>query len=206
MPRGHSFAAWRLGFELGTVTKPMRSSWLAGLALGLATLAPSAALAGDRVIEPSTYRTENYNAPVPETLAGAKAVLDADAAKKLMDAGTAVFIDVYPRPPKPANLPTSTLWRDPPHRSIKGAVWLANVGFGGLTEPVRAYFERELVRLSAGDKAKPLVFFCLRDCWMSWNAAKRALEMGYENVYWFSEGTDAWEEQGYEVDIIRPEP
>jgi rhodanese-related sulfurtransferase len=28
---------------------------------------------------------------------------------------------------------------------------------------------------------------------MSWNAAKRALAMGYTNVAWYPEGTDGWE-------------
>jgi rhodanese-related sulfurtransferase len=27
---------------------------------------------------------------------------------------------------------------------------------------------------------------------MSWNAAKRALAMGYSNVAWYPEGTDGW--------------
>ena len=156
--------------------------------------------------EPGAYRTDNYNAPVPKTLRGAKGVLAADAAKALMDSGGTVLIDVYPRPPKPTNLPASTVWREPPHRSIKGAVWLANTGFGGLSAQVQAYFEGELVRLTGGDKTKALVFFCLRDCWMSWNAAKRAIEMGYSTVYWFSEGTDAWEENGYLIEIIEPAP
>ncbi len=174
-------------------------------AFALALVAPLARAETD-VAEPETYRTENYNAPVPATLKGARAVLSADAAKQMMDDGHAVFIDVYPRPPKPANLPAGTVWRDPPHRSIKGAVWLANIGFGGLTDQMQAVFEAGLARLSGGDKAKPLVFFCLRDCWMSWNAAKRALTLGYTQVYWFSEGTDAWEEFGYPIAVIEPEP
>ena len=31
---------------------------------------------------------------------------------------------------------------------------------------------------------------------MSWNAAKRALALGYGNVAWFPDGTDAWEALG----------
>jgi PQQ-dependent catabolism-associated CXXCW motif protein len=48
------------------------------------------------------------------------------------------------------------------------------------------------------------VFFCLKDCWMSWNAAKRALSLGYRNVMWFSEGTDGWQELGYPlIDVTK---
>jgi PQQ-dependent catabolism-associated CXXCW motif protein len=36
------------------------------------------------------------------------------------------------------------------------------------------------------------VVYCLKDCWMSWNAAKRALAMGYTNVAWYPDGTDGW--------------
>ena len=60
--------------------------------------------------------------------------------------------------------------------------------------------------MSGGDKAKPLLFFCLRNCWMSWNTAKRALSYGYTNVLWFAEGTDAWQEIGQPIAELKPEP
>jgi PQQ-dependent catabolism-associated CXXCW motif protein len=158
------------------------------------------------VPEPSSYRTDDYNKPVPKTLAGVAAVVDADAAKALMTVGDAIFIDVYPRPPKPPNLPSTTIWREPPHRSIKGAKWVPNVGFGALSPVTQAFFENQLVRLTDGRRDKPLVIFCLRDCWMSWNAAKRAISLGYTKVFWFSEGTDAWEESGYDLTVVEPVP
>jgi PQQ-dependent catabolism-associated CXXCW motif protein len=170
-----------------------------------AMVSGSGALSSDTfVAEPGGYRADDYNRPVPKTLNGVKAVIDAEAAKKLLESGSAVFIDVHPRAPKPANLPATTIWREPQHRSIKGAVWLPNVGFGQLSGPVQDYFEAELVRLSRGNKSQPLVMFCLRDCWMSWNASKRAMALGYTSVYWFSEGTDAWEESGYELTVLSP--
>jgi PQQ-dependent catabolism-associated CXXCW motif protein len=157
------------------------------------------------VAEPVGFRLDDYRKPVPQTLAGAKGVLTAEAAKALMDQG-AVFLDVYPRAPKPPNLPASTVWREPPHRSIAGARWIPNVGYGVLAAPTEAYFNAQLVRASGGDLGKPLVFFCLRDCWMSWNAAKRAIAKGYSAVFWFPEGSDAWEETGYPIAVIEPVP
>jgi len=157
------------------------------------------------VAEPDGYRLEDYRKPVPAMLTGARGVLTIAQAKPLHDDG-AVFIDVYPRAPKPPNLPASTVWRDPPHTSINGAIWLPNVGYGVLAEPVRAYFEANLTKLTGSDRAKPIVFFCLRDCWMSWNAAKRAISMGYTSVFWFPEGTDAWEEHGYSTTTVVPVP
>lgn len=157
------------------------------------------------VAEPEGYRTDEYRKPVPATLKGAK-VITADEASALWTAGSAVFIDVYPHAPKPPNLPASTVWREPQHFSIENAKWLANVGYGVLSAEAEAYFKRHLERLSGGDTAKPLVFFCLRNCWMSWNSAKRALTYGYSNVLWFSEGTDAWQEIGQPVAEAKPEP
>lgn len=159
-------------------------------ALSLAAVA----LAGETVAEPGDYRTSDFRAPVPATLTGAR-VVDTEAAHRLMSEG-AVMIDVYPRPPKPPNLPPNTIWRDPAHETIEGAHWLPNVGYGKLAAESEAYFRGALERLSAGDKGRTLVFFCLENCWMSWNAAKRALEWGYSSVVWFPDGTDGWRTAG----------
>lgn len=148
--------------------------------------------------EPGDYRTGEYRAPVPATLKGGK-VIDTDAAEALFKSGD-VFIDVFPQAPKPANLPKSTVWREPKHTTIKGAVWLPNVGYGVLNDEFEKYFRDGLARLTGGDKAKPLVFFCLRDCWMSWNAAKRALEWGHTDVTWYPDGVDGWKEWNLQVE------
>jgi PQQ-dependent catabolism-associated CXXCW motif protein len=174
--------------------------------LALATLlfavAP-AARAADAVPEPQGYRMDDYRSPVPATLAGAK-VLTPDQAADLWNKNAAVFIDVYPQAPKPANLPAGTFWRDPVHRSIEGAHWLPNVGYGALSAALEDYFDTRLARLTKGDRDAPVVFFCLKDCWMSWNAAKRALARGYRRVMWFNEGTDGWQELGYPlIDVAK---
>ncbi|MFG1293284.1 PQQ-dependent catabolism-associated CXXCW motif protein [Xanthobacter versatilis] len=168
-------------------------------------LSISIAAAEEAPPEPADYRLEAYRAPTPATLAGAK-VLDTDAAAELWRAGTAAFIDVLPRPPRPAGLPAGTVWRDPPHDSIPGAMWLPNVGFGALNADTEAYFRAGLDAASRGDVNAPLVIFCQRQCWMSWNAAKRALEDGYRNVAWFPEGTDGWSQAGLPLVPATPRP
>ncbi|MES9970427.1 MAG: rhodanese-like domain-containing protein, partial [Candidatus Thiodiazotropha sp.] len=56
------------------------------------------------------------------------------------------------------------------------------------------YFKENLQRLTKGDKNRMIVIYCLADCWMSWNAAKRAaMEYGYMNTYWYPDGTTGWE-------------
>jgi len=156
--------------------------------------------------EPADYRMSDFRSPVPATLKGAK-VLTADEAADLWNSkGGAIFIDVYPQAPKPANLPAGTFWRDPSHRSLEGAHWLPNVGYGALSPAIDEYFRTHLESLTGGKKDAPLVFFCLRNCWMSWNAAKRALEAHYTNVMWFRDGTDGWRELGYPLVDLAKEP
>ena len=140
---------------------------------------------------PAGYRTDNYRASVPATLDGAR-VIDTQAAEGLWRERSAIFIDVLPRPVKPDNLPANMVWREAPHRSIPGAVWLANVGYGVVPEPLLQAFQTQLAMLTSGDQTRMLVFFCLKDCWMSWNAAKRAVSWGYSNVIWFPDGIDGW--------------
>lgn len=154
------------------------------------------------VPEPADYRVDDYRSPVPATLKGAR-VIEAEEARTLLKDQAAIFIDVYPRAPKPPNLPKNTVWRDPPHMSIAGAYWLPNVGYGVLAPKVAAYFKKHLERLTGGNKSRAVAFFCLKDCWMSWNAAKRAVEWGYTNVIWFSEGTDGWQEAGENLSRIK---
>src|SRR5215467_8875561 len=164
-----------------------------------------AALAQQEVAEPDDYRMDNYRAPVPATLAGAK-VLTTVQAEAIWRAKTGVFIDVLPRPPKPKGLPEGTVCRDKPRLDIPGSVWLPDTGYGRLAPATEDYLQRGLARASQGNKAAPLVIYCQADCWMSWNAAKRALSFGYPNVAWYPEGTDGWERADLPLDQSQPEP
>lgn len=164
------------------------------------------ALAGAAVAqvpEPDGYRGEPYNAPVPTTLAGA-AVIDAEAALALYDEGAA-FIDVYPRVRKPEGLPEGTVWNEPRHDTIPNAIWLWDTGYDRLASAEEARLETGLATATNGDKTAPVVIFCRADCWMSWNAAKRAVALGYGQVIWFPGGTDAWTE-ALGADLVAAQP
>lgn len=172
----------------------------------LAALLLSAPLAAAQSVEPEGYRMDDFRSPVPDTLKGVT-VVDTEQAAALWRAGETAFIDVLPRAPKPANLPETVIWRDKPRDSIPGATWLPNVGYGAIAPVTEAYFREGLAAATGGDKAKPVLFFCLSDCWMSWNAAKRARwEFGYENVYWYPEGTDGWTFEELPTERIEPKP
>ena len=163
------------------------------------------ALAQQNVPEPDGYRTDNYRAAVPATLAGVRVVTTTEA-EAIWRAGTGVFIDVLPRAPKPPNLPAGTVWRDKPRLNIPGSVWLPDTGYGHLAETTEAYLRRGLERASHGNRAALLVIYCQENCWMSWNAAKRVLSYGYPNVAWYPDGTEGWERANLPVAESEPEP
>ena len=106
----------------------------------------------------------------------------------------------------PAELPAGTLWRDRPHASIPGAIWLPNTGFESLAPETLAYLLDGLEAATGGDPEAPVVVFCKAECWMSWNAAKRALEHGYTRVFWYPAGVDGWTAQGWPLEPVEPRP
>ena len=163
-----------------------------------------AAVAQQDIAEPDDYRMDNYRGPVPATLAGAR-VLTTGEAEAIWRTSSGVFIDVLPRPSKPRNLPEGTVWRDKPRFSIPGSVWLPDTGYGRLAPATQDYLERNLARVSQGNKAALLVIFCEANCWMSWNAAKRALSFGYDKVAWYPEGTDGWKRANLPLTAAQPE-
>jgi len=178
-----------------------RASALFVLTFAFATAAP----AQDIVPEPADYRTEDYRAPVPATLAGAR-VLTTREAEAIWRARSGIFIDVLPRAPKPPNLPAGTVWRDKPRLNIPGSVWLPDTGYGRLAPPTEDYLRQGLARASGRNQSSLIVVYCQADCWMSWNAAKRILSYGYSNVAWYPDGTDGWERADLPTTEAQPEP
>ena len=151
--------------------------------------------------EPDAYRTENYRAETPATLKGAR-VLTTDEARALWRDKAAAFIDVLPQPPRPKNLPADVIWRPQPRADIPGSLWLPDTGYGELAPSVEAYLVAGLHK--AGER--PLVFYCQRACWMSWNAARRALALGFKQVSWYPDGVDGWREAGLPLEPREAEP
>jgi PQQ-dependent catabolism-associated CXXCW motif protein len=178
---------------------------LLGLVSGLAVLVAAEVRGEVQPPEPTEYRTKDYRAPTPAGLAGAHVVTTAEA-ELLWQGKSAIFVDVLPHAPRPANLPPGTIWRDKPRLDIPGSIWLPDTGYGALAPATEDYLRKNLQRATGGDRAKLLVIYCLRDCWMSWNAAKRILSMGYANVAWYPDGTDGWTDRLLPVTEAQPEP
>lgn len=156
------------------------------------------------IAEPDGYRGPPYRAEVPATLLGEPG-LTPEQALGLHKQG-AVFIDVLPRDRRPPDLPQGTIWRDRPHETIPGAIWLPGVGYEALAPEQANWFAAVLHDLRAARPDAPLVFFCQSDCWMSWNAARRAVETGHDHVLWFPEGQEGWSAMGQDLAPATPHP
>ncbi len=165
----------------------------------------SFASAADEVLEPPGYRMEDYDAPVPAQVTGATTV-DAIAVKRLMEEQNALVIDVIPEHRKPDFLPENQIWIPPAHQGVAGSVWLPDIGYGVLSDTTEKYFKDNLEKYTNAENNHPVVFYCRMDCWMSWNAAKRALTYGYSNIYWFANGIDGWDFEDFAVQALTAEP
>ena len=171
-----------------------RAMLLGGLS-SLVLLAAAAVAGSTTIEEPAGYRLDDYQSGPPLTVAGRPA-LETAAARQLWEAHAAAFIDVLPAPRRPDKLAPNAVWAPLPHRDIPGSEWLPDVGRGTLSDPLEGWFRASLERIAAGNKAAVLVFYCRADCWMSWNATKRALAWGYTGAEWYRAGTDGWEAAG----------
>lgn len=170
---------------------------------------PAGAGAGEQTFffDTNGYRIDQFRSPVPNTVRGAKTVGTEDVVQlRKREDNAPILIDVLPRPPKPEGLSATTLWLPPVRYNIPGSVWLPNVGYGRLSDDLEHYFRSNLSRLTNGDTSKPVILYCLDDCWMSWNAARRAAEWGYREVFWYPQGTDGWEFAEHPLEVSVPIP
>ena len=151
------------------------------------------------------YRMEDYRAPVPQDVPGGRAIDTAEAAL-LFDRQAAVWIDVLAAPRRPAGLSPDALWRPSPRFGIPGSLWLPEVGRGDRPPGTATWVRISLERATQGDRDRAVVFYCLADCWMSWNAARRAAAWGWRKVLWYREGTDGWEAAGLPTEVLHPAP
>jgi PQQ-dependent catabolism-associated CXXCW motif protein len=174
------------------------------LCAALASGSVSTARATDDVPEPAGYRLDDFRSPTPATIAGGTA-LDTTGIEALLAAEPdLLLVDVVLPRHRPDNLPQTSLFIAKPRRDIPGSLWLPYFGSGELSPPLETFFRRTLSQVTGGDAARPIVFYCLADCWMSWNAAKRAIGWGYARVYWYRDGTDGWEAAGHPLADATP--
>jgi PQQ-dependent catabolism-associated CXXCW motif protein len=68
---------------------------------------------------------------------------------------------------------------------------------GSFDDAVQREFAAYLQKATGGDLSRLLVTYCQGvQCWGSYNAALRAIHMGYKNVHWYRGGMEAWQQAG----------
>jgi PQQ-dependent catabolism-associated CXXCW motif protein len=138
----------------------------------------------------SQLRTVEYHAPTPVQIPGGRVVATTALSEMMQKEPRPYLIDVL---------------GGGEHRTISGAFWMIGAGAGDMSRDEERRFVEALNKFAAGDKKRPLVFFCVdSQCWLSYNAALRAIAAGYSNVMWYRGGVAAWREAGLGLATSEP--
>ncbi len=138
----------------------------------------------------STFRTSAYHAPTPRAIPGGRVV------------DTAELETIRGADPRPYLI---DVLGGETHRTIAGAFWLSGAGAGDLDAEEARRFRDALAKFAAGDRGRPIVFFCAdSQCWLSYNAALRAIAAGYTNIMWYRGGIASWLQAGLPVTKSEP--
>jgi PQQ-dependent catabolism-associated CXXCW motif protein len=71
---------------------------------------------------------------------------------------------------------------------------------GSFDDQTQQQFGQYLQQATGGSKQYPIALYCLSpQCWMSYNAALRAINLGYTNVLWYRGGIESWKQAGLPV-------
>ncbi len=151
--------------------------------------------------EPEDYWTGPINSPVPATITGGT-VIHTPELKELLARNGIVLVEVSNASRRPENLAPGAPWLPKPHTVIPGSVWIPGAGMGAIAVDVEETFRDGLRHATGNELDRPIVIYCHEQCWLSWNAAKRAIRMGYRGVHWYPEGIEGWRAAGLETSVI----
>lgn len=137
----------------------------------------------DYGVAPQPYLQDNVGSPTPLSIPGGTMVTTAAVVDAMNKHVQFLLIDALDAPG---------------HRSIPSAYDFGYAGRGGdFEDRVQQQLWQELSSLTNRRPDYPLVFFCQGSrCWESYNAALRAIHMGFSNVYWYRGGLAAWQSAG----------
>lgn len=175
--------------------------WPKALIVIASLLSTSAVLADTSLFSADGYRLSHYRSPTPLTHEHARTLDTVTLQQLLREQPGTRLIDVYRQ-----QWLHGQFIEDEVHANLPNSLWLANTGDGELNAQWQDYFQRHLAQASQGNRAWPLVFYCRSDCWLGWNAVKRAHQLGYTNLYWYRDGIDAWQQAGLPLIPAQPLP
>jgi len=130
-------------------------------------------------VPPATQlRTVGYHGPTPTRIPGGKVVTTGELKALLEQPQRPYLIDVL---------------GGGVHRTLAGAFWMIGAGAGDMDRAEEKRFAGAIAAFAGGDKSRPMVFYCVdSECWLSYNAALRAIALGYTNVMWYRGGIASW--------------
>jgi PQQ-dependent catabolism-associated CXXCW motif protein len=135
-------------------------------------------------IPPRSFLQTQVGGPTPTAIPGGR-VVTTDQLRVALQSGKRDFILI-------------DAFYAPGHQTIPGAYNIPLAGTGGnFLDYAQGQVFIRLMQLTNARSDYPIVFFCEgARCWESYNAALRAVNMGFSNVYWYRGGIDAWQEAG----------
>src|SRR4051812_4356911 len=155
--------------------------WLAACIAPFATLAqrgPTGETQDFGIAPTAELRLKDFSSPTPLEIPGARIITTTEL-RKLLRESQPLLLDVISAEG---------------HTSLPGAIWLPGAGRGtSFEDEIQARLAVALQAATKGDMGAPLVFLCAGPrCWLSYNAALRAVRLGYTNVLWYRGGIEAW--------------
>lgn len=124
-------------------------------------------------VPPRNTIEENVGTLTPLTIPGARTISTGELVNALQTNRRFLLVDVL----------------ESPHPGLPGARRYPGVGLPAPSADLLQLLEKD----TGGDKAYPVVFYCQGpQCWESYNAALRARDGGYANVYWYRGGLESW--------------
>jgi PQQ-dependent catabolism-associated CXXCW motif protein len=138
-----------------------------------------------------SLRQGPLHAPTPLVVPGVQTITTADLYARLM-----------------TKQPTLLLYVNENELGIAGAHWLDGAGRGySFDDPIQERLGRKLEQLTGGNKHAPIAAFCFdAHCWLSYNVTLRLVHLGYNNVYWYRGGREAWKAAGLPLTNLARDP
>ena len=132
-------------------------------------------------VPPQPELQANVGSPTPTSIPGAHVITTAEMRQAV--GSNILFVDVL---------------AGPPHPSLPGALMMPGAGDGGsFDDDLQQKLWTALSRATQMNPDRPIVFFCAGSrCWESYNAALRAVQMGFKMVLWYRGGLASWQAAG----------
>lgn len=126
-----------------------------------------------------------FHGPTPTSIPGGRVITTQQLSTMAQqNSGNVLIFDVLGGPAKLPNAIPAVLAAQP----------------GSFNDNIQQQFSQYLKQASNNDVNKALVFYCQSvQCWMSYNAALRAINLGYRNVFWYRGGIEAWQRSGLQT-------